>query len=99
MRDVATWTAIITAIAALVGAWINWRKTPSAIRKQNVSTDLLISTEARQLLVEYRTERAQMREELDQLKTDLAEARLAIRRLEGWIVKNGGDLEEIHATG
>lgn len=61
MGSLATWAALITAVGAAIGVVIQWRRLPSEQRQTDVTTDLAVSHEARQLLAELRKERDDMR--------------------------------------
>lgn len=105
MGDAATWTAIGAALIALVGAGVAWRKMPAEIRTQKVDTDLAVSTEARQLLAELRSERDDMRRELAAIRAELQTTRRELTttehrifKLEQWVRAQGADPTTIYGT-
>lgn len=102
MSNAATWVALVTAVATALGGVIAWRKMPVEVKHQKVTTDLLVSGEARALLRELREEREYMKGQLEKLRMENIEIRVAlataqthIAKLEAWVLSQGGVLEEI----
>lgn len=110
MNDLTTWGAFIVALGSAIGVIIQWRRQPSEVRQTTVTTDLAISTEARNLMAELRKERDDMRAERTQMiaeiadlkakyetvRSELSTAELKIVRLETWVRAQGADPHSIY---
>lgn len=90
-RDIATWGALAGVVGMLIERAVEWRRLPTEVRQQSVTSDLGVLDGASKLLGELRQERDDMRRRMIEMEQRLSTAELKVFKLETWMRSQGHD--------